>query len=79
MAALSALRASVGIAVSCGGEMGSDVVGTMAELVTAGADVMMGGMVVVVVVGTAVAEEALEPDMADTRLLEFGLLRRGYE
>jgi hypothetical protein len=49
----------------------------MAELVTAGADVMMGGMVVVV--GTAVAEEALEPDMADTRLLEFGLLRRGYE
>jgi hypothetical protein len=78
MAALSALRASVGIAMSCGGEMGSDVVGTMAELVTAGADVMTGGMVVVVV-GTAVAEEALEPDMADTRLLEFGLLRRGYE
>jgi hypothetical protein len=77
MAALSALRASVGIAMSCGGEMGSDVVGTMAELVTAGADVMTGGMVVVV--GTAVAEETLEPDMADTRLLEFGLLRRGYE
>jgi hypothetical protein len=33
----------------------------------------------VVVVGMAAAEEALEPDMADTRLLELGLLRRGYE
>ena len=32
----------------------------------------------VVVVGTTAAEEAPEPDMADTRLLEFVLLRRWY-
>ena len=38
---------------------------------------MTSGMVVVV--GTTAAEEAPEPDMADTRLLEFGLLCRGYE
>jgi hypothetical protein len=63
--------------VSYGRGMGRGVVGTMAELVTVGADVMTGGMVVVV--GTAAVEEALEPDMADTRLLELGLLRRGYE
>ena len=69
MAAVSALRASVGMAVS--GGRGSGVVNTMAALVTAG----VGMVVVGAVVGTAAAAaEAPEPDMADTRLLERGLL-----
>ena len=51
-----------------------------AELAKAGADGITGSVVVVVaaVVGTTVADDAPEPDMADTRLLELGLLRRWY-
>jgi hypothetical protein len=75
MAAVSALRASVGIAVSGGCEMASGVVVTMAALVTAGADGITGGLVAAAAVGTAVVVEA----MADTRLLELELLCRRYE
>ena len=56
------MRASVGIAVSCGGGAGGGTVVTMAEMVEAGIDGMTGGMVVTAVVatvvGTTVAEEA---------------------
>ena len=70
----------MGIAVSCGcgTEMGAE--GTRAELGRAGADETASGTeVVAAVVGTTAAEEAPEPDMADTRLLERVLLRREYE
>jgi hypothetical protein len=78
MAAVSALRASVGIAVSSGCEMASSAVVTMAALVTTGADGITGGMVAVAV-GMAAVVEAPEPDMVDTMLLELELLCRRYE
>ena len=54
---------------------------TMAALVTVGADENTGGMaeVVAAVVGMMAAVENPEPDMADTRLLERGILRKEYE
>lgn len=73
------MRASVGIAVSAGCGAVSGAVVTIAALVTARADENMGGaaeVVAVLVVGATAAENDPEPDMADTRLLECGLLRR---
>jgi len=50
MAVVRALRASVGIAVSCGGGTGGGAVEMKAELVKAGADGITGAVVVTVVV-----------------------------
>lgn len=71
----------MGIAVSCGGGTRGGAVGTTAvELAKAGADGIMGSVVVVVAAaaGTMVADEVPEPDMADIRLLELVLLQRWY-
>ena len=54
----------------------------MAALVTVRADENMGGaaeVVAVLVVGATAAENDPEPDMADTRLLERGILRKEYD
>jgi hypothetical protein len=59
MAAVSALRASVGITVGGGCEMASGAVVTMAVLVTVGADGIMGGMVAMAVGMAAVVERLI--------------------